>query len=484
MKLFSSPVYEAWTKRSLLICAFLILVFIGYLSALTLGRVKTTPLVFDPALSSLLFSLSIPFLLGWFSLPGIALFVIGPITGALIVLTAWATQTPSYLLFLVFEGLLCFLLSYLDQGQDGAIVAEQIEIEKMVNETNDMELAFKEEGTGISVLFEKYTSYYNLRNLAIDFSATLSLKDLTQTIVTKSVELIAHGASCFLYLAESEAGELSLIASRSGEGERKTKSKVGTLFDFWVLRNKQSLIVTDTQKDFRFDPQKILDLEDTRSVVVSPLLHEGKVIGTLRINSPNPNSLSTDDLRLLDAIATLGSSAITNSILFQKTEELAIRDSLTGLYVQRYFLERLTDEHKRSLLTNAPLTLLMGDLDHFKACNDRYGHGVGDYVLARTAEILQKKAGYGIAARYGGEEFAILLPKINLQDGIRLAESIREALAESQISVRRSEIPITISIGVATIPSDTLDSEELIRIADRRLYQAKAKGRNRICGAG
>ncbi|MBI1977686.1 MAG: GGDEF domain-containing protein [Candidatus Omnitrophica bacterium] len=484
MKLFSSSVDETWTKRSLLVAAFLVLFVIGYWSTQVLNQVKATPLPSDPVLSSLLLALSIPCLLGWFTLPGIVLFVIGPITCVLIVLAAWVTQTPSYLLFLIFEALLCFLLSYLDQEQEGTIVAQHIEIEKMVNEKNDLELAFQEEGTGISVLFEKYTSYYNLRNLAIDFSATLSLKDLSQTIVTKSVELIGHGVSCFLYLAESETGELSLSASRSGEGERKTKSKVGTLFDFWVLRNKQSLIVTDTQKDFRFDPQKIVDLEDTRSVVASPLLHEGKVVGTLRINSPNPSALSTDDLRLLDAIATLASSAITNSILFQKTEELAIRDSLTGLYVQRYFLERLTDEHKRSLLTNAPLTLLIGDLDHFKACNDRYGHGVGDYVLARTAEILQKKAGYGIVARYGGEEFGILLPKISLQDGIRLAESLREALAESQISVRRSEIPITISIGVAAIPSDTLDSEELIRIADRRLYQAKAKGRNRVCGVG
>ena len=375
------------------------------------------------------------------------------------------------------------MLFYLDQKKQAEIIVRSVAIEKAINEKNDLEIAFKEEGTSISVFFEKYTSYYNLRNLATDFSTTLSIKELSQMIVSKTLGLILRGRRCFLFLAEPVSGNLSLVASKGFESEEKRKTKSGSVFDLWVFRNRQSLIVTDLQKDFRFDLQKAAEEDSLRSVVVSPLIHEGKVVGTLRVNAEKPGAFTTDELRLLDTIATLASSAISNAILFQKTEELAIRDSLTGLYVQRYFLERLSEEHGRSLLTHAPLTLLMSDLDHFKECNDRYGHSIGDDMLVKISELISQKAIDGIVARYGGEEFSILLPKHTPEDGYVLAESIRTAVANMNFAIRRETIPMTISIGVASIPKDTLDSEELIRIADKRLYQAKKSGRNRVCGA-
>lgn len=205
-------------------------------------------------------------------------------------------------------------------------------------------------------------------------------------------------------------------------------------------------------------------------------------MGTMRMQSPHASSFTTDDLRILDAISTLASSAVSNSILFHKTEELAIKDSLTGLYVQRYFLERLNDEHKRSLMSGVALTLLMCDLDHFKACNDRYGHGIGDLILTKTSDLLRTRAEHGIVARYGGEEFSILLPRLARREGLSLAETIRRDLEQMNVTVRREAIPMTISIGVASIPEDTLDSEGLIQIADARLYKAKKNGRNCVCG--
>ena len=102
--------------------------------------------------------------------------------------------------------------------------------------------------------------------------------------------------------------------------------------------------------------------------------------------------------------------------------------------------------------------------------------------MKEIADTITKKITDGIVARYGGEEFAILLPKQIVAEGLVLAEQLRRAIAELKISVRREVIPITISIGVAAIPTDTLDAEELIRIADRKLYQAKRLGRNQVCG--
>ena len=482
MKPITFHLHQGWTKQLLAAVSFVTLFLIGYLCFFVLNRLPTFGSYGFGALAILHFAFMIPLILAWAvsSLLCISFFV--PTAAILSILIAWVVNAPSFLWFVVADALLCSLLFYLDQRKNTEVMGRNAEIEKAVAQKNDMELAFRGEGTGISVLFEKYTSYYNLRTLANDFSTTLVLTDLGRMVVSKTIELVAKGENCLLYLAEGQTTNLSLIASRAVDDEFKMKEKSGNLFDFWVLRNRQSLIVTDTQRDFRFDLQKTHAQDQTRSVIASPLVHERKTVGTLRLNASRPSVFSTDDLRLLDAVATLASAAVSNSILFQKTEELAIRDSLTGLFVHRYFLERLSEEHRRSLLTNAPLTLLMCDLDHFKPTNDRYGHGVGDYVLMKTAALISEKAKDSIVARYGGEEFSILLPKVTPQEGRAAAEAIREAVANAKLAVRRESIPMTISIGVASIPNDTLDSEELIRIADKRLYEAKQSGRNRVCG--
>lgn len=481
MKQLATISYTFWVKSLAIILAFFFLALFGYANLFLLSHIKslTIPGVCIPFILFLFFLTTI---LSWqgFKLLSISLFV--PVACTFSILSSWATYSSIYLLFVPAQVILCLLLFHLDQRKRAEIIVHDVEIEKAINEKNDLEVSFKNEGTSISVYFEKYASYYNLRNLASDFSTTLSLKELTQMIVLKTMKLIPHIQSCLLFLSDPMTGNLSLVASHSSDESVKIKQKTGDLFDFWVVRNRQSLIVADTQKDFRFDLAKQKADEQVRCVLTSPLIHERKVVGTLRCNSPNPSTFNTDDLRLLDAIATLASSAISNSILFQKTEELAIRDSLTGLFVHRYFIERLTEEHGRSLLTHAPLTLLMCDLDHFKVCNDRFGHGVGDYVLKQISEAIAKSAVGGIVARYGGEEFSVLLPNQSLEQGLALAEHLRKIISDLSISIRREVIPITMSIGVASMPNDTLDSEELIRISDRRLYQAKKLGRNQVCG--
>ncbi len=481
MKQLVTTLYKPWIKQAALILAFFLFAILGYLSLVLLGKIKiSSEAIHYLSFISLLFFL--PTILSWFGFRLLSILLFVPLSWFFTILIAWAVRSTDYLMFIPAQIVLCFLLYYLDQKKEAEMMVYDVETEKSINEKNDLELTFKEEGTSISVYFEKYASYYNLRNLASDFSTTLSLKDLTQMIVAKTMGLISRSHWCLLFLADPITGSLSLVASKTLDEDGKRKQKNGDLFDQWVLRNRQSLIVSDTQKDFRFDLAKIPPADDVKSVLVSPLIHERKVVGTIKCNSSKPGVFTTDDLRLLDAISTLASSAISNCILFQKTEELAIRDSLTGLFVYRHFRQRLLEEHGRSLLTHAPLTLLMCDLDHFKACNDRYGHGVGDYVLKQISDTITATITDGIVARYGGEEFAILLPKQSVKEGLAVAEQLRKAVSELEVSVRREKIPITISIGVATFPEDTLDAEELIRIADRRLYQAKKLGRNQVCG--
>lgn len=481
MKQLVTFLYKPWLRQATLVLAFFLLAILGYFGLILLSKINVSPEAVR-VLPFILFLFFLPTILSWFGFRLLSVFFFVPLSWLFTILIAWANRSTDYLVFIPAQVILCFLLLYLDQKKEADMMVYDVETEKSINEKNDLELTFREEGTSISVYFEKYAGYYNLRNLASDFSATLSLKDLSQMVVVKTMELISRSNGCLLFLADPVTGSLSLVASKTLGEDSKRKQKTGDLFDQWVLRNRQSLIVPDTQKDFRFDLAKIPPADDVRSVLVSPLIHERKVVGTLKCNSPKPGAFTTDDLRLLDAISTLASSAISNCILFQKTEELAIRDSLTGLFVYRYFRERLSEEHGRSLLTHAPLALLMGDLDHFKAWNDRYGHGVGDYILKQISDTITAKITDGIVARYGGEEFAILLPKHSGKEGLAVAEQLRKAVAELDISVRREKIPVTISIGVAALPEDTLDAEELIRIADQRLYHAKKLGRNQVCG--
>jgi len=167
--------------------------------------------------------------------------------------------------------------------------------------------------------------------------------------------------------------------------------------------------------------------------------------------------------------------------LEERLRELATRDSLTGLFNRRHFLELAELQLEKSQRSGTPLTLCMFDADHFKAVNDEHGHGTGDDVLkaiARAAESAVR--GGDVLARIGGEEFAVLLPDTEQGDAGGVAERIRVAVESLAMqSDEWQRIHPTVSVGVARSIAGN-DIEELIRRADAALYRAKESGRNRI----
>ena len=471
-------------KQFLLIAAILgaIFLILNIPSALSPLRTTVDPEIYLVRLSLLLYLFYLPTIAGWFSirLAGGLIFAVIASGAALF---SWAVSRSSlFIWFLPGYGGLCLLLYFLDQRFEDLLSLSRVDHEKSVNEKNDLDAEYRQKGESVSIFFEKYSTYYNLRKLAEDFAARISFSDLSQLVVQRALEFIPKGDGCFLALATSNEEKLSLVASkRMKESTKLPKRKEGDFFDFWVIRNRKRLLITDAQKDFRFDIRHAVDKgQEIRSLIAAPLLHEGRVLGTLRLHSIRPETFTADDLRLLDAITTLASAALSNAMLFERTQELAIRDSLTGLYVQRYFFERLHEEHRRALKSGHSLSFLMCDLDHFKAANDRWGHGAGDLMLIRFAEILKEKAETGVVARYGGEEFAVLLTETKKEKAGVLAEEIRKAMESNPFAIRRERVQMTVSIGVASLPEDTLDEEELVRKADEALYRAKREGRNRV----
>lgn len=423
-----------------------------------------------------------PILGGWIAFGLIGGIIFACFASVMVFFVYGVSQSPGVVWFFLEYAGFCILLYRVDEFFENQVADLLVDREKLQNEKNDLDVSYRLKGEGISILFEKYSTYYNLRKLAEELATTMSVRELSKMVVERTTEFIPRGDIAALSLSDADGKNLSVIASKKLRTAAVGASKQGDLFDFWAIRNRKRCIVMDAHQDFRFDVTQTSRLQNVRSLIIAPVLYEGRVIGTLRINAGKPEIFTNDDLRLLDAIAALSSSAISNAMLYEKTEELAIRDSLTGLYVRRYFFERLQNEHRRSLLTNRPLSVLMCDIDYFKECNDRYGHGGGDLMLKRFAEILKENCEPDcIVTRYGGEEFALILPELSREEAVAMAEKIRSSVENKPFTIRREQLKMTVSIGVAIMPDDTLDAEMLVQKADEALYKAKRTGRNKVC---
>jgi diguanylate cyclase (GGDEF)-like protein len=254
-------------------------------------------------------------------------------------------------------------------------------------------------------------------------------------------------------------------------------------FNTWVMRHRQPLIVTDVSKDYRFNTAEILAKTKVRSIIMAPLITGGRMHGIIRIDSYRPEMFSVDDLRLLAIISNIGVLTLYNAQLYKQTEYLAIRDDLTGLYVKRYLEEKLEAFIAEAEIDKKPFSFLLLDLDRFKDLNDQFGHSIGDKVLQKAAGIMTKAIPpSGIAARWGGEEFAIILPNMDKTSARSLGEDIRKLIEEQRFSIRREDIQTTISIGISEFPSDGNTLIDIVDKADKNLYEAKHKGRNRVVG--
>ena len=163
--------------------------------------------------------------------------------------------------------------------------------------------------------------------------------------------------------------------------------------------------------------------------------------------------------------------------------ELATTDPLTKLKNRRLFYSQAEQNLVACRRYNKDMSLLLLDIDHFKKVNDSFGHHAGDEVLVRVAKLLAHMVrGVDTVARFGGEEFAVLMPETNRLGAAVLGERIRAAIEREKINVDGRHIPVTVSIGVSTLAAEDVDSiDQMLNIADQRLYLAKNSGRNRIC---
>ncbi len=220
-----------------------------------------------------------------------------------------------------------------------------------------------------------------------------------------------------------------------------------------------------------------------KSYISLPLINEGKVLGCASLNSDHTNAFDAQALQFFSLITYQMASSMKHSQIISSMKDMATYDTLTRLYNRRHLDQVLEEEFRNSTLSKQPLAIVMVDIDHFKPINDRYGHDEGDKALIHIASILKGSLrNYDIVSRFGGEEFLVILPKTLMKDAVVIAERIRRSVETTPLSVGDEKVNLTISLGVAAIPAIWPDSkEEFIKCADIALYEAKDKGRNRVC---
>ena len=158
-------------------------------------------------------------------------------------------------------------------------------------------------------------------------------------------------------------------------------------------------------------------------------------------------------------------------------------DGLTQVFNKRYFMEALEREMSRCHRYGRNLSLILFDIDFFKKINDTHGHLAGDSVLKDLAKLIKGHIRReDILARYGGEEFTIILPEIDNESALVMGEKVRALVAASRFQFQATEIPFTVSVGVAAVDDTVVESTDLIKLADQHLYNAKKGGRNKVCG--
>lgn len=299
-------------------------------------------------------------------------------------------------------------------------------------------------------------------------------------------------------LADGHRFDCQLIGRPLAELSEGREPTLPTAIIEYVQLTRSSLLLNNPAADSRFANNAYVQQRQPKSVLCLPVHTQGKLVALVYLeNNLMENAFTSKHQHALELLSSQAAISLVNARLYEslerkvqeRTEELrrmSMKDGLTGISNRRSFDERLAVELRRGLRSQAPLSLLMIDIDHFKLYNDAYGHFQGDDCIKAVARSLAGVVSRpsDLVARYGGEEFAILLPETDVDVAVRVAESCLKALAELGIPHACSTAGdfVSLSIGVCTlVVTPEATPSTLITRADQALYQAKRAGRNRYC---
>jgi diguanylate cyclase (GGDEF)-like protein len=317
--------------------------------------------------------------------------------------------------------------------------------------------------------------------------STAGAGETYDAILRMSADLL-HAERGSLLLFDEASNELSVKAAVGPRAEvsRETRVRMGEGIAGAVLSEGRPLVVRDVESPGN-TPAPAERSYKTKSFICYPISIGGRKVGVLNItDKAGGGSYDDIDLSLIESIAPQMAMALDRAEWQEKANQfqlMSITDPLTGMLNRRYLIERLAEELKRSHRQEYPMSFMMIDIDDFKLYNDRNLHQAGDLALEMTAQCLKSALrGADVASRYGGEEFCILLPQTSLEEGIAIAERIRRRITRVRFPHGKSQPlgSVTVSIGVSAFSPGLETPEAIIESADRALYLAKSRGKNRV----
>ncbi|GAB4249928.1 MAG: diguanylate cyclase [Deferrisoma sp.] len=326
-----------------------------------------------------------------------------------------------------------------------------------------------------------------VRSLSQRFLGSLDPEELFRVILDEARKLTgARKGSLMVPEAGNGALRVRAAVGMAEKVAERLRLRAGEGIAGRVFATGEPIIVHDIELDPRFR-RKNRPRFDTRSFLCLPIRKNGHTVGVLNLSDKATGEpFEPQDLDVLETVLAQATLAIERSTYWAQSKELrrlSITDGLTGLLNRRYFQERLAQELDRASRHSHPLSLILIDIDHFKHYNDTNGHPAGDKALVLLGRILRASVrAIDVVSRFGGEEFAIILPETRKREAVEIGERIRKEVEAFYFpgEERQPGGKLTISMGVAAFPEDARDLRGLIQRADRALYLAKARGRNRI----
>ncbi|MFA4991801.1 MAG: sensor domain-containing diguanylate cyclase [Candidatus Omnitrophota bacterium] len=325
-------------------------------------------------------------------------------------------------------------------------------------------------------LERKLSQILSLYEVSKDMSSCLSPEDIFNVFSSALKKSFRFRASRIALLKEEDNSVGAVYKIELG---RSVAKAVPDDFDKEIaaamLEVKIDIFIS-SQENLSF-LRRLSVIKEFDTLICIPLMAEDKIIGVLYVEN-----IPRQHFENFVILARQFAIQFQKVVLYKKVQDIAITDSLTEVSTRRYFLERFSEEIRRAMRHKTSLSFLMLDLDHFKAKNDKFGHLVGDVILKEVAALLKTSLReIDIIGRYGGEEFGVVLAGIGRDGAMQVAERIRLSVGNAVFKAYDEVVSTTLSIGLSVFPDDGASREDLIEKADKALYKAKEKGRNRVC---
>jgi len=338
--------------------------------------------------------------------------------------------------------------------------------------------AFKKQDNDISLLEQVTPLARQINCLDIDRIADVCIK---------SIPALVNASFASLYILDETSNILHLYKHNHPFLINKIVSLNQTPTPLMVMavRSKEIILVPDIDAHkkpiIRKSQRMFAENYRTKNCAIVPLICQDRVVGVLNLaDKMNSDHFDSGDIALIELFSQLVGASIGNIKLFEKIQRQATMDGLTGLVNHKTFYEILEKELWRSRRYGGRISLIMVDVDNLKDINDAYGHRAGDKAIREISRRIKECIRQiDTAARYGGDEFAVILLNTSLEDAIIVAQRMVDAVAGSQTTWQKEQIPLSISVGLGQYDAETTP-EDITSRSDKALYMAKQAGKGTV----